>query len=339
MRCDLRTLFTCPPRSEEELFRKVKRCVSVFEPERLKDLKPAPEEDIQALEQLLMERYGCSIPASYKLYLREMGQEDGGILSQRMDHQLEEWKGFRHGNMAKSAKDCLAQESLYRWVEKKSSGCPPFWMFFYAALSEMGYGFLLDGTSSDELVQTDGGYFSYCHDTFSKLLFFLTYSSLIIWMLKHGKPLKYSAGTFSSGLSCIHAMTFLADAPPEWTVTGHAPLAEFLEKLEADHGLEPCWFSGDKEFCLFDTKGQPTDIHNFFARYAAFHVSSGLTLYIKYHSWYRPKIRVVLLSEDLPLTKQITDTVLQRAKLEEGSLEFTRSDWEQIPKWLTFNPW
>lgn len=90
MRCDLRTLFTCPPRSEEELFRKVKRCVSVFEPERLKDLKPAPEEDIQALEQLLMERYGCSIPASYKLYLREMGQEDGGILSQRMDHQLEE---------------------------------------------------------------------------------------------------------------------------------------------------------------------------------------------------------------------------------------------------------
>ena len=96
MQCNLRTLFTRPPCSEAELFRKVKQCVSIFEPERLQNLKPAPEEDIQALEQMIMERYGCSIPASYKLYLQEMGQEDGGILSS----MFEGWNGFKHGNMA-----------------------------------------------------------------------------------------------------------------------------------------------------------------------------------------------------------------------------------------------
>ena len=112
MQCNLRTLFTRPPCSEAELFRKVKQCVSIFEPERLQNLKPAPEEDIQALEQMIMERYGCSIPASYKLYLQEMGQEDGGILSKRMDYRLEEWNGFKRGNMARGAKNHLMWESF-----------------------------------------------------------------------------------------------------------------------------------------------------------------------------------------------------------------------------------
>lgn len=336
MKCNLRTLFTCPPRSEAELFQKVRQCISVFESERLQNLKPASEEDIQALEQFIMEKYGCCIPASYKLYLREMGQEDSGILSKRIGS---EWESFKQGNMACEAKDLLMREGFWRYIEKMSPGHPPFWMFFYEALAEMGYGFLLDRAPSDELVQTDGGHFGYCHDTFSKLLFYFAYSRLLIWILKHGKPLKYKEGTFSSRLSCIHSMTFLAYCPPEWTVTGHAPLAEFLQKLEADHGLEPCWFSGDKEFCSFDINNQPTDIHYFFARYAAFHVSSGLTLYIRYHSGYKPVIRVVLLSEDLPLTKQIADAILQCAELKESSLEFTGLDWEQVPSWLSFNSW
>ena len=38
MQCNLRTLFTRPPCSEAELFRKVKQCVSIFEPERLQNL-------------------------------------------------------------------------------------------------------------------------------------------------------------------------------------------------------------------------------------------------------------------------------------------------------------
>ena len=344
MQCNLRTLFTRPPCSEAGLFRKVKQCVSIFEPERLQNLKPAPEEDIQALEQMIMERYGCSIPASYKLYLQEMGQEDGGILSKRMDNRLEEWNGFKHGNMARGAKDHLMRESFWQYLEEKSPGHPPFWMFFYAALAEMGYGFLLDGASSDELVQTDGWHFGYCHDTFAKLLFYCAYSQLLRWVLEHGKPLKYKEGTFSSGRSCIHAIAFLAYCPPEWTVTGHAPLAEFLQKLEADCELEPCWFSMDKEFCLFDTNNQPTDTDNFFARYAAFHASSGLTFYITYfgtatHGTGTQSIRVTLLSEDLRLTKQIIDAILQQAEIEENSLKFTGLDWEQVPKWLTFGSW
>ena len=53
-------------------------------------------------------------------------------------------------------------------------------------LAEMGYGLLLDEASSDELVQIDGGCFGYCHDTFSKMLFYFAYSELIAWVLKHG---------------------------------------------------------------------------------------------------------------------------------------------------------
>ena len=95
----------------------------------------------------------------------------------------------------------------------------------------------------------------------------------------------------------------------------------------------------DKEFCLFDTNNQPTDTDNFFARYAAFHTSSGLTFYIRYNSWNRHTIRVTLLSEDLRLTKQIIDAILQQAEIEEDSLKFTGLDWEQVPKWLTFSSW
>lgn len=335
MQCNLRTLFTRPPCSEAELFRKVKQCVSIFEPERLQNLKPAPEEDIQALEQMIMERYGCSIPASYKLYLQEMGQEDGGILSS----MFEGWNGFKHGNMACEAKDFLMWEGLWRYIEEESPGHPPFLIFCCAALPDIGYGFLLDGAGLDELVQTYCWHFCYCHDTFAKLLFYSAYSKLLHWVLEHGKPLKYKEGTFSSGRSCIHAIAFLAYCPPDWTVTGHAPLAEFLQKLEADCELEPCWFSMDKEFCLFDTNNQPTDTDNFFARYAAFHTSSGLTFYIRYNSWNRHTIRVTLLSEDLRLTKQIIDAILQQAEIEEDSLKFTGLDWEQVPKWLTFSSW
>ena len=100
----------------------------------------------------------------------------------------------------------------------------------------------------------------------------------------------------------------------------------------------------DKEFCLFDTNNQPTDTDNFFARYAAFHASSGLTFYITYfgtstHGTGTQSIRVTLLSEDLRLTKQIIDAILQQAEIEENSLKFTGLDWEQVPKWLTFNSW
>ena len=86
----LRALFTVPPATPEELLGNVKRCVSVFEPERLQALKPAPEEEIQALEQLALEKYGRSIPPAFRQYLLEMGTEDGGILSR---HMGEEWRG------------------------------------------------------------------------------------------------------------------------------------------------------------------------------------------------------------------------------------------------------
>lgn len=98
----LRSLFTVPPDSPEALFRNIKRCISIFEPERLQNLKPAPEEDIQALEQLVKKKYGCSLPPSYKLYLQKMGEEDSNILSWHMGYDLKDCQSFR--NMADETK-------------------------------------------------------------------------------------------------------------------------------------------------------------------------------------------------------------------------------------------
>ncbi len=338
----LRALFTVPPATPEELLGNVKRCVSVFEPERLQALKPAPEEEIQALEQLALEKYGRSIPPAFRQYLLEMGTEDGGILSR---HMGEEWRGGQNGlNTASRTKHYMEYKTrmgrgFEDFVRDRSPGCPPFWNFFYAALAEQTCGFSPCTDDPDELVHSDAWRFYYPQYTFSKLLFYCAYSDLLRWVLTNGKHMRYRPGTFSAGYSCIHKMTFLAWCPPEWTVTGHAPLAEFLRELEDAYSLEPCWFSSDKEFCLYDLNRQPTDEENHFARYAAFHKSSGLTLCIAYHTWYKHSIRVTILSEDLPLTKQISDAILERAALEEGKMELRQLDWKQVPGWLSFSEW
>lgn len=338
----LRSLFTIPPAAPEELFRNIKCCTSIFEPERLQNLKPAPEEDIQALEALVMEKYGRPIPLSFRQYLTEMGTEDGGILSR---HMGEEWRGGQNGlNTASLTKIYI--EYKFRMgrgfedvVQDRSPGCPPFWNFFYAPLAERTYGFSPCTDDPDELVHSDAWRFYYPQYTFSKLLFYCAYSDLLRWVLTNGKDMKYKAGTFSSGYRCIHGMTFLAWCPPEWTVTGHAPLAEFLCELEDTYSLEPCWFSNNKEFCLYDLNRQPTDEENLDVRYVAFHKSCGLTLCIAYYTWYKHQIRVTILSEDLSLTKQISDAILEQSVLEENTMDLKQLDWRQVPDWLTFSKW
>lgn len=346
MKCDLRTLFTCPPGSKVELFRKVEQCISIFEPERIQNLKPAPEEDIQALEQLVKKKYGCSLPPSYKLYLQKMGEEDSNILSRHMGYDLKDCQSFR--NMADGTKYWIdftfrtftfrgeIIETIEEVVEHRTPGHPPFWIFFYEALAELTYGFSPATDEPDELIMTVGWHFCYPHDTFSKLLFFCAYCDLWRWVLANGREMKYKADTFSSGLSCLHALLFHADCPPEWTVIGQAPLAAFLRKLEEKYSLEPCWFSGKKEFCLLDLENCPTEELYPFNRYVAFHADFGLTICIEY---YEPEIQVVIFSEDLSLTKQISDAILEQTQLEEDSVNFRQLDWEQVPSWLTFNSW
>lgn len=343
MQINLRALFTRLPSSEEELFRNIKLCISIFEPERLQNLKPAPEEDIQVLEQLVKKKYGCSLPPSYKLYLQKMGEEDSNIFSRHMGYDLKAFQSFH--NMADGTKYWIdfafrtftfrgeIIETIEEVVEHRTPGHPPFWIFFYEALAEFTYGFSPATDEPDELIMTVGWHFYYPHDTFSKLLFFCAYCDLWRWVLANGKAMEYKADTFSSGLSCLHALLFHADCPPEWTVIGQAPLAAFLRKLEEKYSLEPCWFSGKKEFCLFDLENCPTEELYPFNRYVAFHADLGLTICIEY---YESEIQVVIFSEDMSLTKQISNAILEQTILEEDSVNFRRLDWEQVPSWLTF---
>ena len=343
MKCDLRTLFTSPPITEIALFHKVKQCISIFEPERIQNFKPAPEKDIQALEQLVKKKYGCSLPPSYKLYLQKMGEEDSNTLSRCMGYDLKDCPSFR--NMADRTKYWVdftfctftfrgeIIETIEEVVEHRTPGHPPFWIFFYESLAELSYGFSPATDEPDELIMTVGWHFCYPHDTFSKLLFFCAYCDVWRWVLANGRAMKYKADTFSSGISCLHVLLFHADCPPKWTVIGQAPLAAFLRELEEKYSLEPCWFSGKKEFCLFDLKNCPTEELYLFNRYVAFHADFGLTICIEY---YEPEIQVVIFSEDLSLTKQISDTILEQTRLEVDSVNFRRLDWAQVPSWLTF---
>lgn len=338
MKCNLRTLFTCPPGSEVELYRKVKQCISIFEPERLQALKPAPEEDIQALEQFVLKKYGYPLPPAYKLYLQEMGEEDSNILSRHMDYELEEWQWSKGRNMARGAKywsdvTFRSGSTVEELTERYTPGHPPFWIFFYAPLAEHTYGFSPATDDPDELVLTKAWSFYYTHDTFSKLLFYFAYCDLWNWALDNGKAMKYKAGTFSSDLSCLHVLQLDADCPPNWTEIGQVPLATFLCELEEKYSLKPCWFSGKREFCLFDLKNCPTQWEYTFNRYVAFHAKDGLAICINH---YGPKIKVTIFSENLPLTKQISDAILEQTKQDEDYINFKRLDWEQVPSWMTF---
>ena len=81
-------------------------------------------------------------------------------------------------------------------------------------------------------------------------------------------------------------------------------------------------------------ENRPTEELYPFNRYVAFHADFGLTICIEY---YEPEIQVVIFSEDLSLTKQISDAILEQTRLEEDSVDFRRLDWEQVPGWLTFD--
>ncbi len=77
-----RSVFIDFPDSNEELFHNLKHCISLFDPELVQQIKPSSEENIQKLEQMVERDFGKKLPPCYKLYLQEMGVNDGEFLVQ-----------------------------------------------------------------------------------------------------------------------------------------------------------------------------------------------------------------------------------------------------------------
>lgn len=142
MRYSLRPLFTCPPNSAEELFQKIKHCISVFNPEWVKKIKPDSDKDIRYLEKLVMQTYGTPLPASYKMYLQEMGTADGGLFSEYLTYEMSRFYGRMACGAADEIEDLLDRSTKGQEI-KESPSEPPYWHFALSQFSGEAGAFLL----------------------------------------------------------------------------------------------------------------------------------------------------------------------------------------------------
>ena len=325
MQYDFPSLFVHPPNSERELFSNINRYISLFEPMGKLKIKPAPPKDIQQLEQIVISKFGQAIPSSYKAYLERMGEEDGGLVSHVMDCDLEYWNYFKGYNMARGAKHKIDDVKMRVHIEhilNSSPVAPPFWYFYYTMLTGVGWGFSSEGTPPDQIVETHGNRFYFSHDTFTKLLFYCAYIFVEDYVDNHSTVLGYGVDSMDF-LPCetegSYSIRFRAECAKEWLAPGHAPLVNFLSEIETQFSIEECWFSGNKEFNLFDAKDDITSINYSFSRYVGVHVPSNLAIRINYIQSYGPEVLVSVLCQNVCYAKQIVDSILQQVKLKKGS--------------------
>lgn len=72
----------------DTLMERLCNSISGFDPEWVKRCVPAAEEQIQQLQDILA-KYNYTIPAAYLYYLRRMGQDDGGLLEDEGDGEVD----------------------------------------------------------------------------------------------------------------------------------------------------------------------------------------------------------------------------------------------------------
>ncbi len=296
----------------------------MVDPSWQKSCQPAPKEDIDRLEKVLVERFGRGIPPSYRIYLELMGEEDGGLLSKQVD-DLEFWNYFKGDNMAQGAVRYMEGIDEYRVQFERNSQkpfpIPPFWNFYYTSYIGCGWGFSPKTGDPDQIIQADGtdGYFL-THDTFSRFLFYGTYRAIVDQIWDHCTKFYHSIRALSNKCQGRHCIWLCAECPKEWCGSGYAPLVHFLEEIEDSYSIEECWFSSQKEFHLFDTDDTVTKIPYQFARYVGCHSMSNLTISMQLEEYsIDSTMRVLIFSEDAYLSKQLVDEILKRTTLIEDT--------------------
>ena len=308
MKNNIFSLFMYPPNSVEKLFTRIKQSISIFEPSWCLKLKPAPEEEIHQLEKMLIRKYGKKLPLSIKTYLQQMGEDDGGLVSQSVDYELEYWNYFKGHNMAEGIRENAEDAEMERHIKQilnESPNIPPFWYFYYTMLTGEGWGFSPATKSPDQIIETHENNFYFAHDTFSKLLFYFAYLYI-----------QQRITNYSSMSRYIRSMEFCAECSNEWSDIGYPKLVDFLIELERTFSIRECWFSGNKEFNLFDAKDTITNTEYGFSRYVGSHTMSDLIISVRY---YQNKIYVNIIWRDDFCTKQIVDAILQQVKLQSVS--------------------
>lgn len=247
-----------------------------------------------------------------------MGEEDGGLLSSRVD-DLEFWDYFEGDNMAQGAVRRMNCTDAGSEKTPQNHAATPFWNFYYTMFAGCGWGFSPKTKYLDQIVQTDGtdDYFL-THDTFSKLLFYCTYRAIIDRIWEHCTKSYHSIRALSDKCQGRHCIWLCANCPKEWSIPGGTALVQFLEEIENTYSIEECWFSSQKEFYLFDTDDMVTEIPYQFARYVGCHAMSNFTLSIQVEEYSADSaIRVLLFSEDAFLSKQLVDEISRRTTIDQ----------------------
>ena len=308
---------TAPPSSERALFNNIRRCYSALAPKRLKKLEPSSEDEIKKLEEVVQSRSGKPLPSCFKMYLQQMGKDDGGLLSSYM--LFEDWSEFLDGDLARDTR---------KWIEQSNTlnnrfRNPPYWLF-YDSMMELGFSPVTD--DPNQLVTRNYYGFCYTNDTLPKLLAFLACLRAIQFSEEmYGKSREYKESRIPSNTQDIYSIEFFANCPQEWGAIGHTLLVDFLNRLESQFALKECWFSMNKEFDLFDIdhKPVPTDeLTQLFTRYVSIQETSDLMFAVRFdtNGGSIPQIQVNLYGNNTACIKQIMSEILQQTKLQEISM-------------------
>lgn len=316
-------LFLNSPNSEKELFENIKKYMSLADPNWLQSCKPAPEEDIERLEKMLLERFGRGIPSSYRTYLELMGERDGGLVSLCVDGP-EFWNYFRGDNMAQGAVRHMEEIDELRVLVARNTQepfpIPPFWNYYYTMFTGEGWGFSPETEDQDQIIQADGvRKFYSSHDTFSRFVFYCTYKAIIRKIWEKGTEFNQPIYKLSSEDQGTHYVYMSVTCPKEWSFPDPTLLVCFLEEIEAACSLEECWFSSQKELHLLDTDYTDTERPYRFARYVACQSFANLTVLMNFRTDYEDtKIWVSIVSQDSDCTKWLVNEILKRTALIEG---------------------
>ncbi len=334
-----RSVFIDFPDSNKELFHNLKHCIFLFDPEWVQNLKPSSEKNIQKLEQMVEQDFGKKLPPCYKLYLQEMGANDGELLLQHItnldyylwDYDIEEFlRHFDKGDMAESPQKCMTKLRNKDFVDKRMLSF--LWYLFPEELSvSIGFAFTLNEKNFDEIVMSSESRVI-CYDTFPKQLAYCQYLKAIHWMENHSEKMKHKKwNSFVSSTSdSIFSARFRAYCPTEWTgedgQTNYTLYVTFLEKLETRFYLEEAWFSRQKVFPENEISCSDDD-YTFFSRYIAFSSMSDLTLFIELHPnpfICKPFIQVHLLGKDVAEMNEIMYAILEHTTLLEAEKDESR---------------
>ncbi len=314
---NFRRFFTEPPNSVEELFENITNCMYMIDQNWQSNCKPAPKEDIEYLDNFLVERFGRGIPASYRTYLELMGEEDGGLVSLKMDDP-EFWNYFKGDNMAQGAVRYIEDLDKYsvQYERNTQKPCPisPIWNLYYTAFTGCGWGFSPKTKCSDQMIEAHGiTDFFFTPDTFSQFLFYCVYASMINQIWKNSTEFYQPIYKLPSDIqnTCLCWMSL--SCPREWSFPNSALLVNFLKEIEESCCIEECWFSSQKDLNLWNPDGTSSEYLYEFARYEGYQSFNDLSLSMKFErDCEETTIRAWIISQDTDSIRWVFDEISKR---------------------------